>query len=168
VISRRRAGQQGSASIWVLACCALLMVLTAVAVVRALAVLARHQAESSADLVALAAADQIGVAADPCRAAELIAVRNGTRLWACRVRLAVDGRSGTVAVTVARTVWLPLIGTRTVLATARAARLPATLQPAQRLRWTAADRPCCGSARRPRAPPPAESPPRRSAARVAC
>src|SRR5581483_9471789 len=51
----------GAASIWVLACCALLMLMAAVVTVCGLAVLARHRAEAGADLAALAAAERIGV-----------------------------------------------------------------------------------------------------------
>ena len=67
----RRAGpaDRGSASIWVLACAALLLVVAATVAIRASATLARHRAESAADEAALAAAAQIGVGAQPCDAA---------------------------------------------------------------------------------------------------
>jgi secretion/DNA translocation related TadE-like protein len=119
-----RRDDRGSASIWVVSCCALLMVIAGVATIRALAVLARHRAESGADLAALAAAGQIGVSDAGCGEAARIARRNGTRLRACASRLAPDGRSGTVLVEVVLTIRLPVVGDRKVMATARAARRP--------------------------------------------
>ena len=115
---------RGSATIWVVACCALLVMVAGVATIRVLAVLARHHAESNADLVALAAAGQIGVSEDECGTAARVAAGNGGRLRTCQVRLAPDGRSGTVSVSIAVTARLPVVGTRDVVATARAARLP--------------------------------------------
>jgi secretion/DNA translocation related TadE-like protein len=115
---------RGSASIWVLACCALLMVIGGVITVRGLAVLARHRAESSADLAALAAAGRIGVASDACLAAAGVARVNGATLRDCAVRAAPDGRSGQVTVSVAVKVRLPFVGARQVIASARAAREP--------------------------------------------
>jgi secretion/DNA translocation related TadE-like protein len=88
-------------------------------------VLARHRVEAAADLAALAAAGQIGVASDPCRAAARIAAANGAGLRACAATLADDGRSGSVTVTVGQSVRLPLLGVRDVIARARAIRDPA-------------------------------------------
>ena len=118
---------RGSASIWVLACCALLMVIGGVITVRGLAVLARHRAESGADLAALAAAGRIGVASDECLAAARIARINGAALRECAVRVTPDGRSGQVTVSVAVRVRLPIVGARQVVASARAAREPSPL-----------------------------------------
>jgi secretion/DNA translocation related TadE-like protein len=118
-----RAVERGSAAIWVLACCALLMVVTGAATVRALAVLARHRAESSADLAALAAAGQIGVGDAACAFAARDARSNGARLRSCTVRLDAGGRSGSVRVAVLVTVRLPVVGACSVTASARAARL---------------------------------------------
>lgn len=112
----------GSASIWVLACCALLVVVTAFATLRALAVLARHRAEASADLAAIAAASQIGVNDKACVVATRIAERNGARLRRCRLDVAPDGRSGTVLVAVTVSVRLPVVGAEQIQATARAGR----------------------------------------------
>lgn len=123
---RARASDRGSASVWVLSACALLLTVGVVVEVRTVAVLARHRAEAAADLAALAAAGRIGVADDACRVAAQIAVRNAATVRACSVHLAPDGRSGTAEVTVAATVRLPLAGTREVVANARAARLPAS------------------------------------------
>jgi secretion/DNA translocation related TadE-like protein len=108
----------------VLGCCALLMLVAAAAVVRGVAVLARHRVEAAADLAALAAAQRIGLGPAPCTEAAELARRNAARLGACRVRLAADGRSGEVTVTVVAQVRLPLVGSRSIAATARAARLP--------------------------------------------
>lgn len=115
----------GSASMWVLACAALLLVVASVATIRAAAVVARHRAESAADLAALAGAGQIGVSDRLCVDAATTASRNGARLRSCRPALAADGRSGSVAVRVSLRVVLPVVGERTVLASARAGRLPA-------------------------------------------
>ncbi len=128
-----RRGARGSATIWVLGCCVLLLTIGTVAMVRGLAVLARHRAESSADLAALAAAGRIGIATNGCAVAADIAIRNGTRLVACTVIVNGSdgsdgsdgsGRSGTVTVAVAEAVRLPLVGSVVVRATARAGRLP--------------------------------------------
>ena len=120
----RRTGQRGSATIWVIACSALLMVVAGAATVRGLAVLARHRAESGADLAALAAAASVGTGGRPCAAAARVAEGNGGRLRRCRVALDPSGRSGTAEVSVAVQVRLPWLGRRAVLASARAARLP--------------------------------------------
>lgn len=124
-----RAGERGSAAVWVVTCCALLMVVAGVATIRGLAVLARHRAESAADLAALAAAGRIGVADDECAAAARIARRNGVRVLACGVRLAPDGRSGTVSISVGLAARLPGVDVRQVVATARAAREPGIGRP---------------------------------------
>ena len=58
---------RGSATIWVLACCALLLVVGRSSALRTAAVLARHRAEGAADLAALAAAGRIGVGGDVLR-----------------------------------------------------------------------------------------------------
>ncbi|MGI8678474.1 MAG: pilus assembly protein TadG-related protein [Jatrophihabitans sp.] len=143
--------EAGSATIWVISCCALLLVVSSVAALRAAAVVARHRAESGADLAALAAAGRIGVdggtagggtggggaagadwmagisAGTACAAAARTAAVNGSRLRSCRVELAADARSGTVSVSVQATVHMPVVGTQQVVASARAGRLPAGL-----------------------------------------
>ena len=122
--TRARRGDRGAASVWVLACCALLLVVAGVATIRSLAVLARHRVESAADLAALAAAGRIGVGADECAAAGVIARANGARVSSCRVTLDAGKRSGSVVVRVRSDVGLPVVGTRSVTASARAGRLP--------------------------------------------
>lgn len=95
-------------------------------VLRDAAVLARHRAESAADLAALAGAGQIGTGGAVCLAARRIAADNGARLVACASELAADGRSGTVHVRVESSVRLPVVGSKLVTATARAGRDPPT------------------------------------------
>jgi secretion/DNA translocation related TadE-like protein len=128
-VTGRGRRDRGSASIWVVACCAVLMTVAGVATVRTLAVLARHRAEASADLAALAAAGRIGVGDNACAAASRVARQNAARLHACTVRLAPDGRSGTVAVVVAMRARLPVVGATEVVASARAARLAGVATP---------------------------------------
>jgi len=110
----------------VLAMSALVLLVGVVAAERGAAVLARHRAQSAADLAALAAAAQIGVSPDPCRLAAPIAAANRAQLVSCQPTLDPDGRSGTVRVLVRISVHLPLTaaaGTQTVRAAARAGRL---------------------------------------------
>lgn len=116
-------GDRGSAAIWVLAGCALLLSVGWAGVLRTEAVLARHRAESAADLAALAAAGRIGVGPDECAAARSIAAANGAAVSRCSLDLASDGRSGTVVVRVRAGVRFPVVGARTVTASARAGRL---------------------------------------------
>jgi len=117
--------ERGSATIWVLVGCALLLSVGWAGVLRTEAVLARHRAESAADLAALAAAGRIGVEATGgvCAAARTIATANGATVGRCSLDLASDGRSGSVVVRVRASVHLPVVGARTVTASARAGRL---------------------------------------------
>jgi secretion/DNA translocation related TadE-like protein len=125
---RRRAQlldrERGSASVFVLAGAALVLVIGLVVAVRTSAILARHRAESAADLAALAAAGQIGVGPAPCAVAATIAVANAATLVSCTPLLDADGRSGTVVVQVRVAAHLPMVGDRSVQAQARAGRLP--------------------------------------------
>jgi len=107
----------------VLACSALVLLLGVVVSLRAGAVLARHRAESAADLAALAAAGRIGLADDVCAPAGPIARANGGLLIRCRPTLAADGRSGSVDVEVTVAVRLPGVGEQQAIASARAGRL---------------------------------------------
>ncbi|MGV9670336.1 Rv3654c family TadE-like protein [Gordonia sp. NPDC003504] len=80
-------------------------------------VVARHRAQSAADLAALAAAvDQVGAAADPCASArEVIAdQRSGAQLRMCSVR------GGDVVVEVVVPIELGVFGSREAGAAARA------------------------------------------------
>ncbi|MDT4918532.1 MAG: hypothetical protein QOH89_3232 [Pseudonocardiales bacterium] len=123
-MTRRRFGDRGAASVWVLSCCALVLLAGVVVEIRTVAVLARHRVGAAADLAALAAAGRIGLGADGCDAAARIAAGNGADVRRCTIELAPDGRSGTVEVTVAVRVRLPLAGAQEAVASARAARLP--------------------------------------------
>lgn len=108
-----------------LACSALVLLVGVAVSLRAGAVLARHRAESAADLAALAAAGRIGLADDVCAPAGPIARANGGVLVRCRATLAADGRSGTVDVEVSVAVRLAGVGERQATASARAGRLAA-------------------------------------------
>ncbi|MEP6599401.1 MAG: Rv3654c family TadE-like protein [Actinomycetota bacterium] len=119
-----RHGDRGSASLWVLACSTLVILVAMVEIVRTQALLARHRVEASADLSALAAAGRIGIADDICLAAARVAAANGTMLASCRAELADDGRSGTVEVRVTTSFYLVGWGRAVVTASARAGRDP--------------------------------------------
>jgi secretion/DNA translocation related TadE-like protein len=121
--------ERGSASIWVMAGTALLLVVALTVTVRGTAILARHRAETAADAAALAAAAQIGVGLDPCAAAATIATANDAQMRSCRLELLNNGRSGRVLVTVTAVVHLPFLGPGTVSASARAQRDPAAAGP---------------------------------------
>jgi secretion/DNA translocation related TadE-like protein len=114
---------RGSASVWVLACSALVLLIGVATSMRTAAVLARHRAESAADFAALAAAGRIGVGGDSCAAAAALAAANGAALVRCRTNLGPDGRTGIVDVSISLAVRLPVLGTERVVATARAGRL---------------------------------------------
>lgn len=132
----QRPPDTGSASILVLACAVLVLVVGTLGAIRAAAVLARHRAESAADLAALAAAGRIGIADDYCSSAKTVARRNGAQLTGCVPAIATDGRTGSVLVTVRVPVPLPLIGTRSAVASAGAGRVPANAAGSQAL-WHA-------------------------------
>jgi secretion/DNA translocation related TadE-like protein len=118
-------GERGSASIWVLAGAALVLLAAVTIVIRTGATLAGHRAEFAADAAALAGATQIGIQGQPCAAADRVARLNGAQLRTCRVRLAENGRSGQVAVVVVVDTVLPILGAGSVQASADAARDPA-------------------------------------------
>jgi secretion/DNA translocation related TadE-like protein len=134
--SRRRRGlsrvdrrDRGSATIWVLACSTLVLLLALVVAIRSAAVLIRHEAETAADLAALAGANRLGYTSDVagiCGAAEAIVTANGGLLIACSASLQPDGLTGTVSVRAAVASRLPVVGDVRATASARAARLPAS------------------------------------------
>jgi len=121
-VTSDEAKDRGSATIWVLAVCVLLLMVAGVAAARAAAVLARHRAESAADVAALAAAGRLGTGQPPCPAAEWVARRNSATVESCRVRADATGRSGVVDVVVSVPVRLPGLGATRVRASARAGR----------------------------------------------
>jgi secretion/DNA translocation related TadE-like protein len=119
---------RGSATIWVLACATLLLLLGLVVAIRAAAALTRHAAETATDLAALAGASRIGYVGDVagiCGAAEAIVKANGGLLLACSASLSPDGLTGAVSVRAAVSARLPVVGGVRATASARAARLPA-------------------------------------------
>jgi len=120
--ARDRRSDRGTATIWVLAVCVLLLIVAGVAAARAAAVLARHRAESAADVAALAAAGRLGTGQAPCLAAEAVARRNSATVDSCRVRADAAGRTGVVDVVVSVRVRLPGVGATRVRASARAGR----------------------------------------------
>lgn len=95
-----------------LVCTALLLVVLGLAHIGG-AVLARHRAQSAADLAALAAAATLRDGGEACPAGREIAVRNGGRIALC-----TDEANGDVYVEVAVPVW-----TATAVARARAGPL---------------------------------------------
>lgn len=115
---------RGAATVWILGLAAVVIAVALAAVVRGSAVLARHRLERAADLSALAAAERIGRTGQPCVAASRIAAANGAVLTSCTAQLDQSGRSGTVAITIGRTVSFALIGARTLTARSRAGRSP--------------------------------------------
>lgn len=91
---------RGSASIAVLGAGLALLAIALGFCAVGLAVGMRHQAQSAADLAALAGAGRIGLGGDPCAAAGDVAARNGAVIAQCSVQLGPDGRSGRVEVQV--------------------------------------------------------------------
>lgn len=89
-------------SLFVVACVGLLLLVGAALGVVAALVRAHRQAQSAADLAALAVASAPGLGADPCTAGAAIAKANGGRLASC----VLVGRSGTVRVVIPGPHWL--------------------------------------------------------------
>ncbi len=124
---RARRADRGAATIWVLCGALLIMGLALVVLSRGEVVLARHRAESAADLGALAAAGGIGVDGSTgqlCARAQRVVHANGLHLDKCTVHVAADGRTGTVAVRVSKRVRVAIVGSVRVTSGARAGRLP--------------------------------------------
>ncbi len=108
--------ERGAATIWMAGLMALVFVVGGAVVLAGMAKVARHRARSAADLSALAAARL--AFADPARGcvrASSLAAENGARL----VRCSIDGH-GIADVQVAVRLRLPMLGSRTVAADARA------------------------------------------------
>lgn len=112
----RRAGERGSASVWVLALSGLLALIAAATVLVGAAVLARHRATAAADLAALAAAGR-AVLGDPaaCSVGERVAQQNSAELIGCAV-----SAGAIVDVTVRVPVHLGRLGVFSATAAARA------------------------------------------------
>jgi secretion/DNA translocation related TadE-like protein len=94
--------ERGSATPFAVACLGVLVLLAAALGVVAAMIHAQRQAQSAADLAALAAARALGHGADGCAEGGRIATANGARLLACDV----DGREVRLRVEVAGPRWL--------------------------------------------------------------
>jgi secretion/DNA translocation related TadE-like protein len=107
-VTRRRAqpGEGGSATLMVVACAAVLLVLGCALGVVAAMVRAHRVAQSAADLAALAGAGTLGRGGDACAAGTEVARANGARLTGCTVR----GREVTLRVVVTGPRWLGQAG----------------------------------------------------------
>lgn len=99
---RKARAERGSATPFVIACLAVLLLLGAALGVVAAMVRAHRTAQSAADLAALAAASAVVDGREPCDAGARIAAANGARLIGC----ALDGRAVTVRVVVPGPHWL--------------------------------------------------------------
>lgn len=93
-----RRSERGSISPLVIGCLGVLLLLGAALGVVSAMVRAHRDAQSAADLAALAAAQALGAGRDPCAAGTAIAAANRARLVSCavegpnaRVRVEVDG-----------------------------------------------------------------------------
>lgn len=111
-------GEAGSATAWAMPALAVLVLVTLLLSHLAAALVERRQAESAADLAALAGAVALQDGRDGCAAARRVAARNEGELVAC----SVDGLR--VGIRVARTLQVPLVGEVAIGARARAG--PAT------------------------------------------
>jgi secretion/DNA translocation related TadE-like protein len=113
----KRAGRErGSATIWMVGFMALIFAVAAAVTFAGMARVARHRAQSAADLSALAAARL--AFADPargCTEASSLAVGNGAKVTHC----SIDG-DGIAGIRVAMRFSLPVTGEVTVTAEARA------------------------------------------------
>ena len=94
--------ERGSATLFAVACLAVLLLLGAALGVVAALVRAHRSAQSAADLAALAAADAVGSGRDPCAAGAAVAAANDATLTSC----VPAGREVTVSVTVVGPHWL--------------------------------------------------------------
>lgn len=99
---RRDRDARGSASLFVISCLAVLLLVGAALGVVAAMVRAHRSAQSAADLAALAAASALAQGRDPCPAGAGTAAANGARLTACEV----SGAEATVRVEVPGPHWL--------------------------------------------------------------
>ena len=101
-VTRRTARDRGAATLLAVAFLGVLLLLGAALGVVGAMVVAHRQAQSAADLAALAGADAGATGADPCAVAAELAADNGARLARC----SVADREVTVEVTVSGPRWL--------------------------------------------------------------
>ena len=108
-------GDKGSATVWTIAIMAVVWITTMAVVDVGVARVARHRAQSAADLSALAAAARAAAALeDACARARAVAIANGARVQQCSIS------DGIAAVSVSVRFALPVFGSRTAVAVARA------------------------------------------------
>lgn len=119
---RTRRNQRGSGTVLVAAVVLVLMLVSVGLLVVAGYIAAAHHARAAADLAALSGASARAQGQDACRAAAVVAARNGVRLVSCRER--GDSLDFVVTVTVAQQVSVPSpVLPGSVDATAHAGRL---------------------------------------------
>jgi secretion/DNA translocation related TadE-like protein len=94
--------ERGSATLFAVACLAVLVLVAAALGVVAAMVRAHRIAQSAADLAALAVADAVRSGRDPCAAGRSVAEANRALLVSCDL----DGADALVTVTVAGPHWL--------------------------------------------------------------
>jgi secretion/DNA translocation related TadE-like protein len=82
---RSRRSELGIATIWSLTWLFVAVTVGFVGMMLAVAVAGQHHVDSSADLVALSAADSLQHGSDPCQTARAVAVANRVELADCRV-----------------------------------------------------------------------------------
>lgn len=107
-------GDRGAATVLVVACLALLLLVGAALGVVAAMVRDHRVAQSAADLAALAAAAALQRGEPPCPAAEVVAAANGAALGSCRPA----GSEVTVTTVVTGPRWLGQTGDLTAQARA--------------------------------------------------
>lgn len=78
-------GEKGSATLFAVACLGVLLVVTTAFAAAVALFVAHRQAQSAADLAALAGAVALGRGEDGCGAAARVAVENAARLQRCTV-----------------------------------------------------------------------------------
>jgi secretion/DNA translocation related TadE-like protein len=100
-MSRRR-GERGAVTVLTVAMLGMLLLLTAALAVGEAMVVAHRRAQSAADLAALAGAQAIQQAQDPCGAASAVAAANDAVVTGC----AVDAYDVTISAQVAGPRWL--------------------------------------------------------------
>ena len=99
---RRLEEERGAVTVLAVAMLAVLVLVASAIAVGEAMVVAHRRAQAAADLAALASAQAVQHARDPCDAASRVATANGAALTAC----AVAGYDVTISVTVAGPRWL--------------------------------------------------------------
>ncbi|GEP33459.1 hypothetical protein NSZ01_12270 [Nocardioides szechwanensis] len=100
--SLRRRDERGGATVFAVACLAVMLLVGAALGVVAAMVTAHRAAQSAADLAALSGAAELGRGRDPCPAVAVVAEANGASVTGC----AVAGRDVLVEVEVSGPHWL--------------------------------------------------------------